>query len=95
MEREKHQISDMDGGFGTSRRLAALHTTGEGGETVKETPLIYDATNSNPLGRFVADGKGTLSRINLRSRAMNRNMECQNFVPDRKISQRHTRDEPM
>ena len=39
------------------------------GETVKEAPLIYDAINSNPLGRFVADGKGALSKINLRSRA--------------------------
>ena len=69
MEREKHQFSDMDGGLGTSRRLAALHATGEEGETVKDISGTYDATNSNPHGRFVADDTGVRSRINLRSKA--------------------------
>ena len=50
MEREKHQFSDMDGGLGTSRRLAALHATGEEGETVKDISVTYDATNSNRMG---------------------------------------------
>ena len=69
MEREKHQFSDMDGGLGTYRRLAALHATGEEGETVKDISGTYDATNSNPHGRFVADDTGVRSRINLRSKA--------------------------
>ena len=69
METEKHQFSDMDGGLGTSRRLAALHATGEEGETVKDISVTYNATNSNPHGRFVADETGVCSRINLRNKA--------------------------
>ena len=68
MEREKHQFSDIDGGLDTSRRLAALHVTGEEGEIAKDTPRTYDATNSKPHGRFVADNIGARSRINLRNR---------------------------
>ena len=69
MEREKHQFSDMGGGLGTSMRLAALHATGEEGETVKDTSGAYDATNSNSHERFVADDTGVCSRINLRNKA--------------------------
>ena len=68
METEKHQLSDMDGGLGTSGRLAALHATGEEGETAKDIPGTHDATGSNPHGRSVADGTGARSRINLRNR---------------------------
>ena len=52
----------MDGGLGTSRRLAALHATGEEGETVKDISGTYDATNSNSHRRFVADDTGVRSR---------------------------------
>ena len=58
----------MDGGLGTSRRLAALHATGKEGETAKDISRTYDATDSNPHGRFVADDTEARSRINLRNR---------------------------
>ena len=69
--RRKASLSDMIDCFtcSTSRRLVALHATGEGRKDVKKIPQIYDITNSNPLGTFVADGRGTRSRIKLRSRA--------------------------
>ena len=59
----------MEGDLGTSRRLAALHATREEGKTVKGISGTYDATNSNPYGRFVADDTGVRSRINLRNKA--------------------------
>ena len=69
MEREKHQFSDMDGDLGTSWRLAALHATGEEGETVKDISGTYDAASPNPHGRFVADDTGVRSKFNLRNKA--------------------------
>ena len=68
METEKHQFSDMDGDLGTSRRLAALHATGEEEESMEDIPGTYDATDSDPHGRFVADDTGARSGINLRNR---------------------------
>ena len=68
METEKHQFLDIDGGLGTSRSLAAPHATEEEGETAKDILETYDATDSNPHGRSVADDTGARSRINLRSR---------------------------
>ena len=59
----------MNEDFGTSRKLAAVHATGERREIVKKTPLICNARNPNLLWRFAADGKRAHSRINLRSRA--------------------------
>ena len=67
--RRKTSLSDMIGCFSTSRRLVALHATGEGRKDVKKIPQIYDITNSNPLGTFVADGRGIRSRIKVHSRA--------------------------
>ena len=58
----------MDGGLGTSRRLAALHATGEEGETAKNILGTYGATDSNSHGRFVADDTEVRGRINLRNR---------------------------
>ena len=54
----------MDGGLGTCKRLASLHVAGEEGEIAKNIPGTYDATDSNPRERFVADAKETGSTIN-------------------------------
>ena len=58
----------MNGDLGTSRRLAVLHATGEEGETTKDIPGTYDATDSNPHGRLVADATEARSKINLGKR---------------------------
>ena len=68
METEKHQLSDMNNGLGTSRRLTALHATGEERETAKDILWTCDARDSNPHRRFVANDTGVRSRINLRNR---------------------------
>ena len=68
METEKYQFSDMDGGLSIYKRLVALYATEEEEETAKDIPETYDATDSNPHGRLVADATGARSRINLRNR---------------------------
>ena len=86
MERMKYQFSDIDGNLGTSRRLVALHATGEEGESGKDNPETYDATNSNPYGKFVVDDTGTHSRINVSSRARIGTWNVQTLYQTRKLA---------